>query len=629
MTAGGIAQRGRGILRDFNDAGAFTAADVHVAVRLGILGDEPDELVLFAVALVVRAVRAGSVCLDLNRLRDVTVNDGVDVEALPWPDDAAVVAALRVSPLVVGGSTGPLRPVILIDTAEGPLLYLQRYFLQEKMIRDVLAERALSAPTVDVDAVRTALHRYFPDATAPDRQRIAAALAATGWTTVIAGGPGTGKTHTVARILALLTSLHGPGLRIGLAAPTGKAAARLQESVSEQSLELGLDGTTTAMTLHRLLGWQPGSRSRFRYDAYNRLPYDVVVIDETSMVSSTLMSRLLEAVRADTRVILVGDPDQLTSVDAGAVLADLVARPVSGTVSAVVSDLVGSDIDSVPAAADSLERALSEREIRRLAGGIVRLSRGRRFGGAIADLAVAVRDGNEDEVMRLLERGDPAVVFGPASELGGLEHDVVSTAREVTDAARKGDAGGALAAMERHRLLCAHREGPFGVDHWARWAMDRVGADSGTFLDASQWYRGQPLLVTVNDHDNRIYNGDTGVVVDDGKGGIVAAFARGSDPFLVHPSRLSAAQTVYAMTIHRSQGSQYDTVSVIIPDEMSSLLTRELLYTAITRSRSTVRIIGSEAAVRAGVRRRVLRASGLRREPSVPFGDAPTLAARS
>ncbi|MGB7362664.1 MAG: exodeoxyribonuclease V subunit alpha [Rhodococcus sp. (in: high G+C Gram-positive bacteria)] len=614
-----VAQRGKGLLRDFNDVGAVTGADVHVAIRLGALGGESDEVVLLAIALAVRAVRAGSVCLDLTRLRDVSVDDGVDVESLPWPGDAAIDAALRVSPLVLGGDHGPLRPVLLVDTAEGTLLYLQRYYLQEKMIRDVLDARGASTPTVDRDAVRDELDALFPGAQSPDRQRIAAAMAATGWTTVIAGGPGTGKTHTVARILALLTSLDGPGLRIGLAAPTGKAAARLQESVAAQSADVGLPGSLAAMTVHRLLGWQPGSRSRFRFDSHNRLPYDVVVVDETSMVSSTLMSRLLEALRGDTRLILVGDPDQLTSVDAGAVLADLVARPIGTPVTPPVTDLM---VGAGAASSSELEEALTDDEVRRMAGGIVRLSRGRRFDGVIADLAVAVREGDEDEVIRLLNSSDPAVEFRPDVGTSGLEQDVVTTARSITEAAHAGDAVTALAALETHRLLCAHREGPFGVDHWARWAMDRVGADSGTFLDTARWFAGQPLLVTTNDHDNRIYNGDTGVVVDDGEGGVVAAFARGSHPYLVHPSRLSSVQTVYAMTIHRSQGSQYDTVSVVVPDVTSSLLSRELLYTAITRAKSTVRIIGTEDAVRAGVRRRVLRASGLRRDAAVPFGHS-------
>lgn len=611
-----IAQRGKGILRTFNDAGVLSAADVHVAVRLGALGQESDDGVLLAIALAVRAVRAGSVCLDMTRFTEVTLDGDAgefDVESLPWPDPSAVLDALRRSPLTVGGERGPLRPVRLVDTDSGPLLYLERYYLQEKVIRDVLDRRSATLPPVDVSVVAAALDRFFPAAAAPDRQRIAAALAATTWTTVIAGGPGTGKTHTVARILALLTDGRAERLRIGLAAPTGKAAARLQESVSEQASGLGLSADIAAMTLHRLLGWQPGSRSRFKYDAHNALPYDVVVVDETSMVSLTMMSRLLEAMRDDARLVLVGDPDQLTSVDAGAVLADLVARPVAVDVPPALTELVGADLE---AADDPDEKALGDRERQRLGAGIVRLSRGRRFGGHIARLAVAIRDGDDDEVMRLLSGGHDDVVFDAPTEIEALELDVVVTARAVTDAATRGDASSALAEMERHRLLCAHREGPFGVDSWARWAAERVGTAQGVFLDSARWYPGQPLLVTANDHDTKIYNGDTGVVVDDGRGGVTAAFARGDEPFLVHPSRLSSVHTVYAMTIHRSQGSQYDTVSVVIPGEESSLLTRELLYTAVTRARSTVRVIGTEAAVRAGVRRQVLRASGLRRQPT-------------
>ncbi|MDV6292641.1 exodeoxyribonuclease V subunit alpha [Rhodococcus aetherivorans] len=619
MTNAQVAQRGKGALRVFNEAGVLAAADVHVALRLAQLSGETAEDVHLATALAVRAVRAGSVCLDLTRLREVTVDEAaeVDLAALPWPDDDAVVAGLRRSPLVVGGDRGPLRPLRLVDTADGPLLYLERYFRQEETVRQILDARGLGHPVVDEQTLERGLRELFRDqhdpgrpAAAPDRQRIAAALAATGWTTVIAGGPGTGKTHTVARILALLTTLHGPALRIGLAAPTGKAAARLQESVREQAEPLGLRADLSAMTLHRMLGWQRG-RTRYRYHAGNHLPYDVVVVDETSMVSLTMMCRLLEAVRPGTRLILVGDPDQLTSVDAGAVLADLVARPVTAAGNPVLGRVVGPDLD---AGDDPAEAALSPGERNRLRGGVIRLSRGRRFGGDIAHLAVAVREGDADAVMRILGGGGTEVSFHAPNDLEALRHDVVTTAATVTAAAVAGDAGTALEQFETHRLLCAHREGPYGVQWWARRAMEWIATDTGRRLDAERWYPGQPLLVTANDHETRIYNGDTGVVVVDAAGEPVAAFARGREPFRLHPSQLSAVQTVYAMTIHRSQGSQYGTVSVILPPPESSLLTRELLYTAITRARGHVRLIGTEEAVRAGVERRVLRASGLRRQ---------------
>ena len=631
-----------GWLAAFGDVGVLDAADVHVAQRLGELGREADERVLLAAALAVRAVRLGATCLELDRMRDVVLDaepddddlrPGVpdltagpsramtsarqppDVADLPWPEVAAVVEALRRSPLVVGPPMGSLCPLRLVDTDAGPLLYLARYWRQEQSVRDLLDDRMLTRPPVDVARLRAGLDALFGDARAPDRQRIAVALAATRWTTVLAGGPGTGKTTTVARVLALLAR---PGVRMALAAPTGKAAARLQESVREQAAGLGLPDDLTAGTLHRLLGWRPDSRTRFRHDAHDRLPYDVVVVDESSMVSLTLMARLLEALRPDARLLLVGDPDQLTSVDAGAVLADLVARPVTGSPDPLLAELVGPDLT---AGDDPLEAGLSPLEHARLGNGIVRLSRGRRFGGHIAELAVAVREGDADQALELLRSGAADVSFVEDGAQDAVRADVVRAARAVTEAALAGDVDGALSRLELHRLLCAHRTGPHGVATWDRsallWsaaALAAGGPSAGPLEpEPDGWYAGQPLLVTRNDHDAQVYNGDTGVVVDRGGGDLVAAFARGSRPVLLHPGRLADVQTVYAMTIHRSQGSQYDTVSVVLPPTASSLLSRELLYTAITRGRQHVRVLGTEESVRAAVGRQVLRASGLRR----------------
>jgi exodeoxyribonuclease V alpha subunit len=266
---------------------------------------------------------------------------------------------------------------------------------------------------------------------------------------------------------------------------------------------------------------------------------------------------------------------------------------------------VGSDLSATD---DPQESALSERERQRLRNGIVRLSRGRRFRGTIARLAVAVRDGDPDRVLELLTSGADDVSFVPPSDREGLRRDVVDSSAAVTQAAAAGDVDTALLLLERHRLLCAHRHGPSGVTWWARQAAQWVGAPT-----EEAWYPGQPLLVTANDHEARVYNGDTGVVVQRDDGSLVAAFARGSSPVLLHPGRLGDVQTVHAMTIHRSQGSQYDAVSVLLPPTASSLLTRELLYTGITRAREHVRILGTEESVRAAVTRQVQRASGLRR----------------
>ncbi|RJO68240.1 exodeoxyribonuclease V subunit alpha [Nocardia panacis] len=629
MTSIQIAQRGTGLLREFNEAGVLSAADVHVALRLGRLGRESEEAVLFAAALAVRAVRSGSVCLELRRMREIGIDadetrdlaTGIDPATLPWPDFDAVVAALRRSPLVCGGQAGPLRPLRLVEAQDGPLLYLDRYYQQEQTIRRVLTERSAHHPAVDPELIRRELDRLFdtPPAAGPDRQRVAAALAATHWTTVVAGGPGTGKTHTIARILALLEAHRRatpklPALRIALAAPTGKAAARLQEAVREQAAALDLPELTAA-TLHRLLGWQRGRGTRFRYHEFNRLPFDVIVVDETSMVSLTMMSSLLAALRPDTRLVLVGDPDQLASVDAGAVLADLVLGPVATVPNPLLDRILGPESEGAQGDTESL----SPLERKRLRGGIVRLTRGRRFGGRIADLAVAVRAGNADAALDLLREGGSELSFGPPEDTVAVRADVVRAARATTEAALAGDAAAALAALESHRLLCAHRQGPFGVERWDRTAADWAAASgAGPESHHVPWYPGQPLLVTANDHEARIYNGDTGVIVRMPDGSLRAALQRGSAPYLVHPTQFPSVVTVFAMTIHRSQGSQYDTVSIVLPEPESTLLTRELLYTAITRARRHVRVIGAEDAIRAGIDRRVLRASGLSRPDITP-----------
>jgi len=681
-TAGLRALHADGLVGVFHEAGVLALADVHVARRLGRLGHERDPSVLLACALAVRAVRAGSSCVDLAAVASSVPDDrdgrddpdgradpndpndhdgradpedpadhdgradpdgrnGADPPSLPWPAPADWLAACAGSPLVAGehGDWAPLR---LVDG----LLYLDRYFQQEQQVRASLDDRAdRSPPVVDVAALRASLDRLFPGSQ-PDRQRLAVAVAATRWVTVLAGGPGTGKTTTVARLLVALQGQPGPPPRIALAAPTGKAAARLQEAV--QGAGLGLE--LRAATLHRLLGWRPDSRSRFRHDSRHHLPFDVVVVDETSMVSLTLMSRLLEAVRPDARLVLVGDPDQLASVEAGAVLGDLVARPLRqptgsaaraggsadptapdgpvGAARRVLEALVPGDLAPVglppptptagppPADPGAGAHRTDQRDSPRsgsgpdeLDRGVVRLSWSWRYGGAIADLAAAVRDGEADRAVDLLRIGGAVSLVGEGS-VADLRAAVLAAARPLVAAARAGDAVGALDALDAHRLLCAHRHGPFGVGHWA-------GLVAGWLVQAGlredgEWAVGRAVLVTGNDHELQLYNGDTGVLVA-GDGGPVAVFPRAGGPMVLAPSRLPVVQSVDALTVHRSQGSQFTEVTVVLPPPESPLLTRELLYTAVSRAREHVRLIGTEEAVRAAVTRPVVRASGLRR----------------
>jgi exodeoxyribonuclease V alpha subunit len=587
-----LALRATGLLAAFNHGGILSAADVHVADRLGAIGGESDDAVLLAAALVVRSTRHGSVVLDLATAEETTSPDvdADDAEApavdvpLDWPGHDWV-ARVADSPLV--GDGAPLRMA-------GSRVWLARYWDQEEQVARELRERCASQPDdLDLVVLAAGLDRLFV-AGEDDDQRSAAETCARSRVSVLAGGPGTGKTTTVSRLLALLREQH-PGCRVALAAPTGKAAARLEEAVRSSAAALPTAdrerlGELSATTLHRLLGWRPEARSRFRHDRTNRLPVEVVVVDEASMVSLTLMARLLEALRPSTRLVLVGDPDQLASVEAGAVLGDL-----------------------VDAAADRRTTSVA----------VAPLTTNRRFAATsgIARLAAAVQEGRGEDALAVLRAADALQVELVEVEddarltdleLGAVRAEVVEAGVALLAAARRGDAVAALAALDRHRLLCAHRRGPRGVQHWSTLAARWVADEHPIEVRADGRYAGGPLLVTANDYDIGLYNGDTGVVVDDRRGGLVAVFGRGGAPFEVPLVRLGAVRPLHAMTVHRSQGSQFARITVLLPPAGSPLGTRETLYTAVTRATTHVRVIGSTAALVEAVGRPAARATGLR-----------------
>jgi exodeoxyribonuclease V alpha subunit len=569
-----LAAHAGGLLATFNTAGLLEAADVHVAGRVGDLGGEDDERVLLAVALAVRAVRHGSVCVDLDTVPALAPE-------LPWPDVDEWRAAVRASPLVAEG--------VLRD--EHDLLYLDRYHrLEAQVCADLVARDDQPPPVLDEAALEAAVARVRGRHFSPG-QEAAAVGAARRWTTVLTGGPGTGKTTAVARLLVLLADqaeAAGARLAIALAAPTGKAATRLQEAVLGELADLpdedrALVGRPDAMTLHRLLGWRPDNTTRFVHDRTNRLKYDVVVVDECSMVELTMMGRLLEAVRPQARLVLVGDPRQLTSVGAGAVLSDLVA---------------GYGLDELDHRGDSPVVALTENF---------------RSTEHIKALAEALRVGDADTVLAALRSGTDEVEFVETDDAASaLRADTLASALTVRRAAEAGVHEAAVRALDEHRLLCAHREGPHGVRHWNR-QVEQWLADELELPFQPEWYVGRPLLVTRNDYTLQIYNGETGAVVREPEGRL-RAWISGSDG-LRHfaPGRLDAVDTMHAMTIHKSQGSQAKRVTVLLPDADSRLLTRELFYTAVTRAQERLRVVGSEAAVRAAVATRAQRATGLSR----------------
>lgn len=539
------------LLADFNAAGALTWADVHPAQHLAHLFGEQDSSVKLALALTVRALRAGSICLPLERMRGLDLGeDAVEIPDEWWPEASSWERALRASPAVtVGDAEAGTRPLRLVDGA----LYLERHFADQESVRRSLLARLATAPASG----------------SPEGQQAAIALALSSPVTVIAGGPGVGKTYTIRKIIERLHTDH-PGALVGLAAPTGKAAARMTESLGESGL--------TALTLHALLGSRGGSRTRFLHDAERPLPHDVVIVDEMSMVSMVMMSRLLDALKPSARLILVGDPDQLSSVDAGSVLADITRAPAS-------------------------------------TGIVARLTHNHRFGGDIATLAHAIRDGDADAALAVLEgasgTGGTRVDLVDLETGAALLRDrAVTAGRAVFEAASAHDPDAALRALDSHRLLCGHRSGPYGVARWAREVQAWLTHDVGGYSADGEFHLGRPVMVSANRPEFGLFNGDTGVILLDDQRP-QAWFRSGGRLQPLSPFLLEGLAGVHAMTVHKAQGSQFAHVSVVLPPPGSPLLTRELLYTAVSRAQSSVLLLGDRDAVAEAIARPARRMSGL------------------
>ena len=603
-------------LSHFTAAGVLAPADIHVAERLAKLGDETDERVILAAALAVRGPRFGHVRTALRGVRSTVVADVEDrgaLDLLPWPEEEDWLKAVAASPIVaVGEDAGLVRPLRLVDEA----LYLDRYWRDECFVADDLLRRSTGPqPAVDRNLLEEGLQRMF-GLESPPEQSWAAAAALMRRFSVVAGGPGTGKTTTVAKVIALLNEQAAasgePPPLIALAAPTGKAAARMEEAVRHSVSDLDTNveirerlASAEGLTIHRLLRRRPDSSSRFRHDRNNRLPHDAVIIDETSMVSLSLMARLLEAIRSDARVILVGDPEQLASVEAGAVLGDIVG-PASGDATQPASGNVAQPGSGA------------------VAEGIVVLRSNFRFGGCLAELARAIRSGDADSAVAILSQGnselrwldsDPIEVseIAAADSLAPVREMAVSAGRELFEAAIAGNEPAALGSLSAFRLLCAHRHGSGGVEVWTRVVEAWLAEEIEGFDPDPEWYPGRPVMITANDYSLRLFNGDTGAVVVRGDGGLGVVFPRGGSVVSVTPSRLSAVETVFATTVHKSQGSEFEQAALVLPPPESPLLTRELLYTAVTRAKRSLTVVGPEESLRVAVSRPVARASGLTR----------------
>jgi exodeoxyribonuclease V alpha subunit len=568
------------------DALQLSSLDHHFADFITRIEGKPCEGLWIAAALVSSVTCRGHVCLDLSRAAGYGITPFQSGSG-PLQTPPAGRWQEMLSGCDTVGRPGDYTPLVL-DAAGR--LYLHRSWDSERRVAEGILARSVLLPG-DAAAFAAGLDRYFPATPGEsDLQREAALAALSRRFTVISGGPGTGKTTTVARILALLIELaDGDPPRILLAAPTGKAAMRLKQSILN-SLERSAFSEVVrsalpqdVSTIHRLLGVVPG-RSAFRHNCENPLPCDVLVVDEASMVDLPLMSRLLDALRPDTHVILLGDQDQLASVEAGAVLSDICA---GGRPDAVTGDR--------PA--------------------IVHLTRSYRFSdeSGIGRLSRLINAGDGDGALALLRSGLCSDVCWrrlPSAET--FAESLAAAAREGYAAfAQAATPAGALDALERFRILAPHREGRFGVGNLNRVidsALSRLRS-AGSSASAMT-----PVMITGNTYDLGLYNGDTGVLAgataEDGP----AAFFPDPDSGIrrISALRLPQHETAFALTIHKVQGSEFDSVLLVLPDKMSEVLCRELLYTAVTRARKRVEIWGDEEVFRRAVERRIERSSGLR-----------------
>jgi len=551
----------------------------------------PDDGEIRSLLLTVSALTArGDVCLDLREL---------------YADERLADIVTRLERWRHVGRPGGYRPLIL----EGTRLYLHRFHAFEERVAAALRRLAGIRHPIDTRRVRGILDRLFPPHPGGeiDQQRRAAATAAVSSLLILSGGPGTGKTTTVLKILALLLEID-PTLRVRLAAPTGKAANRLSESIATglPGLPEGSPVTmipTDAVTIHRLLGVSPDGSS-IRHHRNAPLPVDLLVIDEASMVSLPLMAKVVDALPPHCRLVLIGDQNQLASVDPGSLLGEICSTPAPGMVThgaaPILSELVGGALESTPIRSP-------------LVDSLVILTRTYRFGGesGIGHLSRAIIEGDADTALEVLcsdRFPDCTLVEGfPSRSLGELLEPVVTDGYGTF---REGEgAEEILARFNRFRILCAVREGEFGTRRLNR-LVEETLARRGVIHPDDQWYDGRVILVTENDHTRHLANGDIGIVLrQDGVRSLFVATQGGIRPIPL--SLPPPHETAFAMTVHKSQGSEFDRVVVIIPPGDSPLLSVELLYTAVTRGKRRVDLLCSEETLRLCCRRRVGRRSGL------------------
>lgn len=567
-----------------------------------------------AIELVCAALNEGHICLDLRWASGKRIGEQRLLPLEEWRAALQNFPGVGITSIATPGSL--FKPFIL-DHADR--FYLTRYWQYERQLAIRLLELAQSNDTsIDLVALRTILDRLFKDNTLPsgqhDWQKAAAASAVLQRLCIISGGPGTGKTTTVVKVLAALQEMAYGKLVIRLAAPTGKAAARMSESIRARKPSLGLSEAIadtipeTASTLHRLLGVRHAS-SNFRHHRDNPLPLDVLVVDEASMIDLALMSKMLDALPSHARLILLGDKDQLDSVEAGAVFGQLCAlKGYDATFAEKMQGAAGIDLllDILPTSPVSPS--------------IMVLSHSFRFGSqpGIGALAGCANAGQGREAVELLRSGrfeDIELKEFSKNELNmALVQRIEQGFAPYWKAVQDNDPQAAFQVFGQFRLLAAHKEGDRGVSRLNERVEQRLkqrGIIQHTRSSLGNWYPGKPVMVIENDYALQLFNGDIGIALLC-EGELKVAFeGEGGTVRWISPARLPRHECAYAMTVHKSQGSEFDTVLLLLPEDRSPILTRNLIYTGITRAKKRVEVWGSARVLEAAIECAPVRYSGL------------------
>ncbi len=594
----------------------FSDIDIQFAGFIHKLSEPKSPEIFWITLLLSHSSSEGHVCLDLKN----SMNTVPSEPTLPFPKTLSSVnkiTGILVTSSVVG-KPGDYRPLILNDT----LLYLNKFWEYETVIAQKLSTLAQdSKPISDTVLLEKLLDHYFPvEDDDINWQRIAAYIAATRRLCIITGGPGTGKTTTVVRILALLTELaQGEKKRIALAAPTGKAAARMDEAVLQAKEHLvPLDNRidllpSSASTIHRLLGAIPHA-SIFKYNPDNPLPVDIAVLDEASMIDISLMHKFLAALHPRSRLILIGDRDQLASVEAGSVLGDICAPEYLQVFSTPFQNSIQPFATLPPPKGDIRNDCSS------LADCIVELKKAYRFKGPLAECSNTVKNGDSEKTFSIIQdESDNTLSWTEIPNHRQIAQTIKDDILNGWHAYLNADSiEGMFDAFNSFRMLCVLRSGPFGVEAINK-KIELILAETGKLSPASKWYAKLPIMITRNDYQSQLYNGDTGIIAPDpnAEGKLKAWFPSTSkdakQPFRVFsPSRLPAYEKAFAITVHKSQGTEFDSILLLLPDTDTPILTRELLYTGMTRARKEVHLYGKRDVFSASVGRRIDRRSGLR-----------------